>query len=221
VSSLHLGRGPGFGFGSRHGGPPRDAPPRDFPSFVDSSQPQIPTQLASASPSAVVAPIARYSETLLGHHVLPVSVVVVANQDPLRAAFEHAGWTNRKVSSVTPTFVDSRTPDAVLERTTSAPAVTRIAQVWKLPLEIPNGCPVWAVTVAQDAGTKWTWPALYPEHRIASRIDSERDALADELVLGSFEDLGRFSGKPAHGSGPAGSYVTDGKVALIRQPACK
>lgn len=213
VSSLHLGHRPG--------GPPRDFPQHDFPSFIDSSQPQTSTQLALASPSAVVAPIAHYSETLLGQHVQPVGVVVIANQDPFRAALEHAGWTERKVSSVTPTFIDSRTPQAVMVRKTSSPPKTQIAQIWQLPLEIPNGCPVWAVTVAQDAGTKWTWPALYPEPRIGSRIDSDRDAFAGGLVLGGFVDLGRFPViKPMHGTGPAGSYVTDGKVAVIRQFDC-
>jgi membrane-associated phospholipid phosphatase len=221
VSSLHLGRGPGFGFGGRHGGPPRGGPPRDFPSFIDTSQPQTSTLLASANPSAVVAPIARYSETLLGHHVQPVGVAVIGNEKPLRDAFEHAGWTERKLSSVPPTFVDTRTPNFVMERKTSSPAETQIAQVWFLPLEIPNGCPVWAVTVAQDAGTKFTWPALYPEPHIGSGVDSDRDALADGLVLGGFVDLGRVqAGKATHGTGPAGSYVTDGKVAVMRQFDC-
>jgi len=223
VTSLHLGRGPGFGFGRHHGGPPRDdnGPPRDFPSFIDTSQPLRPTQLLSASPSAVVAAVPRYSETLLGRKVVPVGAVVVANDQPLQTAFEHAGWTDHELSSTTPTFVDSRTPDAVLTRTNTSPPTTDIAQLWKLPLETPNGCPVWAVTVAQDAGAKVTWPALYSERHIASNVDRARDTLAKELELGGFVDLGRVAGgKAVHGSGSAGSFVTDGKVAVVRQFDC-
>jgi undecaprenyl-diphosphatase len=226
VSSLHLGRGPGFGFGGHHGGPPHDfnsdtGPPRDFPSFVDTSRPLEPTQLASASPAAVVAPVPRYSETLLGNHVMPVGVVVVANSDALHAAFEHAGWTNAKLSSQATTFVDSRTPDAVFTLESSSPTKTHVAQVWQLPLQTPNGCPVWAVTAAQDAGKKVSWPALLPERHIASGVDGERDALVKELELGGFVDLGQVqAGNPVHGSGSAGSYVTDGKVSVVRQFDC-
>jgi membrane-associated phospholipid phosphatase len=223
VSSLHLGRGPGFGFGGHHG-PPHGAdngPPRDFPSFIDTSQPLRPTQLASSSPAAVAAPVPRFSDTLLGGHVMPVGLVVIANAAPFRAAFEHAGWVNQKLSAASTTFVDSRAPDAVVTRTTTSPAEKHVAQVWELPLHAPNGCPVWAVTVAQDAGKKISWPSLAAEQHIESNVDSERDSLAKELTLSGFVDLGRVqAGKAVHGSGAAGSFVTDGKVAVIRQFDC-
>ena len=243
TTSLHrFGRGPGFGFGHRHGPPPKGFTPHDFPSFVDSSQPQVPTQAASAAPAAVLAPIAHFSETLLGSHVQPVDVVAVANQDPLLAAIKQAGWTDGQIptpkdipatfwhgitggqdrdAAFTPTFLDGRSPDLVLMRTTPHSSDRHVAQVWKLPLETPNGCTVWAFTVGRSIGEKWSWPALYPEPHIASDIDTERDSLADGLAGAGFDDLGRFPFVgPMHGTGSAGSYVTDGQVAVVRQPDC-
>ena len=142
----------------------------------------------------MLAPVPKFSETLLGEHSQPVNVVVVGNAQPLHAALAQEGWQLGAVSTpddiaptfwraltggtdankFAPVFLDTRAPAAVLRRPASdGHGGTEVAQVWQLPLEAPNGCPVWAITVSRDTGAKWTWPTLYPQHRIAS-VDAER-----------------------------------------------
>ena len=91
---------------------PRNFPPGAFGiGFRDFDGPTTqPTQLAALDPASVLGPLPRYSETLLGGHVQPVGLVVVADADHVRAALDAGGWTDADV-------VDAQGPRAhVLER---------------------------------------------------------------------------------------------------------
>jgi undecaprenyl-diphosphatase len=213
---------------------PRNIPPglfRERTAHADA------TRLAAVDPAAVLGSLPRYSESLLGSHVLPVGLVVVAGADRLRGAIRVAGWTAAAVvtpkdlarfpwsgdASVAPTFYDSRTPDLVVHRAVGGSGgAEREAEVWQLPITTPGGCSVWAVTASRYDGTEWDWRRLQTARHHASDIDAERDALAGALVAeGGFEDAGRFPfARSGPGSGPGGSYATDGKVALLRQTSC-
>ena len=175
------------GFGGFPGGLHHEPPGFDDVSTVPKSY-----RLTSSAPATVLASVPRFSETLLGEHDQPVSVVVVGNDQPLHAALAQGGWQLGAVSTpddiaptfwraltggsdrnkFAPAFLDTRSPTAVLRRPASDGRGTEVAQVWSLPLEAPNGCPVWAITAARDTGAKWTWPTLYPQHRIASDVDT-------------------------------------------------
>ena len=124
---------------------------------------------------------------------------------------------------VAPVFYDTRAPDLVLRRTTDEPG-GRVgeAQFWELPIRTANGCSVWAATTSVHDRTQWDWTRLYPDRLRDPEVDGQRDALAQSLAAaGNFDDLGRFAfATTDSGSGPGGSYTTDGKVALLRQPGC-
>ena len=226
----------------------RDRGARDVPDPFRfrgaSSLPADASRLASAEPAAVLGSLPHFSETLLGRRAQPLGLVVIASEDRLHAAVEQAGW--KQASIMTPkrlipdffagltggadrnepvavTFYDTRQPDVVLWRPASDHgAATHRAQVWELPMETPNGCPVWAVTTSGGEGGRFSWRGLFPLGHDAPTIDSERDALTSGLAAsGSFDALGRFDFEGAmRGHGPGGKYSTDGKVAVLRQPGC-
>jgi undecaprenyl-diphosphatase len=234
VHSVHRfqDRGPRFG-------PPGFA----FPDFDRSAPPSQPTQLSTVDPSVVLDPLPLYTETLLGTNVQPVNLVVVADRDHVQAAFQRAGWRTAPVSTpkdllptwwrgvrsrseasdpVAPRFYDTRAPDAVLRHAASGGGETVAeTEVWELPIQTPDGCSVWALTTAQHDRTVWDWTRVYPARLRAPAVDERRDALARSFAGAGFEDAGRFAFAPdGVGSGPGGSYETDGKVALLRQPGC-
>jgi undecaprenyl-diphosphatase len=211
--------------------------------FRGSSAPVDPTRLATADPAAMLEPLPRFSETLLGRRGQPLSLVVVAKDDQLGIAMERAGWTLAQELTpkrlprdlwsglmswtglvggvgadepITPTFFDARAPDIVARRQSAD------AELWQLPVVTPADCVVWGVTTASDQRTTIGWRTLLPRRRIAPSIDAARDALAHALAAtGALADAGRFGFvAPMHGTGPLGAFVTDGKVALLRQPGC-
>jgi len=235
----------GFGFGGR--GPrhfPSGAPdsfvpggfnPQNF-RFGGDTSPTPPTTLTSDDPSALIDPLPHFSETLLGGHVQPVGLVVVASEARLRAAIKNAGWTDADVvtpkdlggiltgsggAKVAPTYFDTRAPDIVIRRASTEHGRTHEAQVWQLPVITQSGCSTWAITTTLDEGTHISWPALFPERSTGSAIDTERDDLATQLKDSGLDDLGLqdFAGA-MHGTAPGGSYVTDGKIVLLQQAGC-
>jgi undecaprenyl-diphosphatase len=235
VHSVHRfqDRGPRLPSGFSFGDWDRSAPPSE------------PTRLAALDPESVLGPLPLYSETLLGTNVQPVNVVVVADRERMQAAFERDGWRAAPVASpkdlvpafrdgvrgnseaddpTAPVFYDTRAPDVVLRRAAGADRGNVLeTRVWELPIRTPSGCSVWAVTTDRHERTEWDWTRLFPARLRAPDIDAQRDALARALTAdGRFEDAGRFAFTPeGTGTGPGGSYTTDGNVALLRQPNCR
>jgi len=223
--------------------PPTGVVTPPFITFAGSATSFPPTQLASDDPTAWLQRLPHFADTLLGRRSLPVGLVIVGRADQLEVAIEQAGWTQANVVTprhlasdfwagltgrstrnimFAPTFYDTRAADAVIQRPAGRGIQTHEADLWQLPLVTPAGCPVWAVTASLDQRVDWTWRTLFPERHIAPTIDAERDALAGALAAtGRLDNLGRanFAGA-MHGSTPSGSYATDGKVALLRQPDC-
>jgi membrane-associated phospholipid phosphatase len=228
----------------------RDRGPR-FPSgfsfrdFDRSAPPSDPTRLAALDPGSVLDPLPLYTETLLGTNVQPVNLVVVADRDQLQKAFQREGWRDAPVATpkdlaptfwrgvrgepesgdpVAPVFYDTRTPDFVLRRSAGGDGEDVLeTQAWQLPIRTARDCSVWAVATSRHDRTEWDWTRLFPARLRAPNIDDERDALVRSLGAdGRFEDAGRFAFSPeGTGTGPGGSYTTDGEVALLRQPGCR
>ena len=222
---------------------PSNFPPGSFQEEFDAPEVE-PIRLAAVDPASVLGPLPHYSETLLGGHVQPVGLVLVADADHVRAALIGAGWTDAdwttpkdlaptlwsgvrgdtdRDAPLAPSFYDSRAPNFVARRPVpGAPGAEHEAELWQLPVETAGGCSVWAVTTSRYDRTEWDWRRLYPVRRHGANVDAERDALARSLAAGGrLDDVGRFAfGRPGSGAGPGGSYDTDGKVALLRQPGC-
>ena len=211
--------------------------------FLGFAAPVAPTRLETAAPATMLGVLPRFTETLLGRRAQPLGLVVVAKGDQLGLALEHAGWqpaqelTPKRLprdlwsglmswtglvggvgagEPITPTFYDTRAPDIVARRRAAD------AELWQLPVETPGDCVAWGVTTARDQGTTIGRRTLIPRRRIAPAIDAERDALARELVAGGgLIDAGRYAFiRPARERGSRGAFVTDGKVALLRQRGC-
>jgi membrane-associated phospholipid phosphatase len=235
----------GFGFGDRGprhfpGGGPNGFVPGGFAQqnfrFGGNTAPTPPTTLTSDDPSALIDSLPHFSDTLLGEHVQPVSLVVVASEARLRAALKSAGWTGAEVltpkdlgaeltgsggAKVAPTFYDTSAPDLMIRRASTERGKTHEAQVWQLPVITQSGCSTWAITTTLDEGTHVSWPALFPERSTGSAIDTERDDMATQLKDSGLDDLGLLDFAGAmHGTAPGGSYVTDGKIALLQQAGC-
>jgi hypothetical protein len=226
---------------------PRFPPGFSFHDFDRSAPPSEPTQLDALDPASVLDPLPLYTETLLGTNVQPVNLVVVAARDRMQEAFRREGWRAAPVATpkdlvpalgrgarseseasdpVAPVFYDTRAPDFVLRRPAGSGDYGEDVletQAWELPIRTPRGCSVWAVTTSLHERTEWDWTRLFPARLRAPNIDEQRDALARALAAdGRFEDAGRFAFTPeGTGTGPGGSYSTDGNVALLRQPGCR
>ena len=163
----------------------------------------------------MLGPLPRYTETLLGGHVQPVGLVVVADADRLRTALEREGWRAADVVTpkdlapswwsgirgetkaddpVAPSFYDTRAPDLVLRRPAGGDGEYEYeTQLWELPLTTAGGCTVWAGTASIHDRTQWDWSRLYPARLGGRQIDDERDALTRALAAdGRFDDLGRL-----------------------------
>jgi hypothetical protein len=223
---------------------PRFPPGFSFRDFDRSAPPSEPTELGQLDPASVLDPLPLYSETLLGNNVQPVNVVVVADPARLRETLRREGWRRAPVTTpkelgptlwrgvrggsqgndpAAPTFYDTRAPDLVLRRASGGDGeYVYETQVWQLPIQTARGCSVWAMTTSLHDRTEWDWTRLFPARLRAPNVDDERDALAKSLATdGPFEDVGRFTFASAGtGTGAGGSYSTDGKVALLRDPAC-
>lgn len=214
-----------------------------FPSTV---APPAPIQLASTPPADLLAPLPHFSETLLGRRMEPLGLVIVANENQLRAAIAHAGWTVADTitpgrllhtywagitgqadatAPVTPTFLDTRLEDLAIQQQSLGQGVKarHHARLWRLPLLTPGGCAVWGVTASLDDRVEWTVRTLFPNHHIAPAIDTEREYLASALAsTGRLRDIGRYAFVgPTLGSNAAGdAFFSDGDVALLRNAGC-
>jgi undecaprenyl-diphosphatase len=223
---------------------PRFPPGFSFRDFDRSAPPPEPTRLAKLDAGSVLDLLPLYSETLLGSKVQPVNLVVVAEHDRMQAALQGQGWrtapvftpkdlarsfvhgvrsTSEASDPGAPVFYDTRAPDFVLRRPAGGDGENVYeTEAWELPIRTADECSVWAVTTSLHDRTEWDWTRLVPARLRAPNVDDERDALASSLAqAGRFDDVGRFPFSPAGtGSGPGGSYETDGQVAFLRQPGC-
>lgn len=193
--------------------------------------------------AALVAQVPRYSETLLGQPMEPVSILVVASEQHLRDAVGDGRWTvadrntprralrtylagtlgqDDPAAPVTPTFLDTRLQDLAIEQPRSGAGVRsrHHARLWQLPLVTSDGCPVWAVTASLDDRVEWTLRTIFPNHHIAPDIDTERAHVLETLTAsGVLDNFGTrpFVG-PTLGTNAAGDhFFTDGNIAVLRQ----
>jgi membrane-associated phospholipid phosphatase len=206
-----------------------------------------PTHLATTQPATLLRVLPRYSETLFERRMEPLGLVIIASNADLRGAIKQAGWTiadpitpgrllhtywaglrghTDLTAPVTPTFLDTRVEDLAIQQQSLGRGVKarHHARLWRLPLDSPAGCPVWAVTASLDDHVEWTLRTLLPNHHIAPAIDTERDLLANTLQHGSkLKGLGRFRlVGPTLGTNAAGDpFFTDGNIAVLRQPSCR
>lgn len=206
----------------------------------------VPERLETSDPAGALENLVPFSETLTGRHIEPIGLVIAASEPQLTAAFSAAGWSIAEpptfrnllevywaglrgredlTAPVTPSFFDSRVQDIAIEkpvaRSTGQVRVRHHARLWRLPVVLDNGCPVWVATASLDNGVEWTWRTVLPNHHIAPAIDVEQSFLVKDLVsTGRLESSGRARvTEPMMGTNAAGDpWFTDGIASLLIDP---
>lgn len=140
----------------------------------------------------------KYSETLIGQKMEPISFIVVADEEDLVNVFAESGWyTSDKVSPktilklfinavlntsyptgpVTPSFLNSRPENIAFEKPTSAETLRQRhhARFWQTNYYLESK-PVWVATASFDDGLRY-----FVTHKIRPDIDTERDYIKNDL----------------------------------------
>lgn len=176
----------------------------------------------------------KYSETIVGNKMGPVSLIVVASSDDLNKTFAKAGWfvADRGVSKipkltrtailnqpyptapVTPSFLMAQREDIAFEKPTDLNTMRQRhrARFWLTNYSV-NGTPVWVATASFGDGMRYIIT-----HNIRPDIDTERDFIKDELInTGLMESVKEiqlvppFAGKNQGGD----KFFTNGKAYVM------
>ncbi len=140
----------------------------------------------------------KFSESLIGEKMEPVSLVVAAQQTQLTTAFQSAGWLvadrqtpanwwrlavaaflnqSYPTAPVTPSFLAERPETIAFEKPTETDTVRQRHHVrfWRTDFTWGQR-PLWVATASFDDGLRYLIT-----HKIRPDIDTERDFIKDEL----------------------------------------
>lgn len=178
-----------------------------------------------------------FTESITGKQQEPLNIIIVASEESLLvSAFKAAGWQpadpttfgtvartvkallgNESYSTapIAPSFWDGKINDFGFEKPTPSHTVRQRHHVrlWKTDLVTRGNGSVFVGTVSLDEGMKW---GLL--HKMKPDIDSERETLLSDLLLGgkltaSYKK--RFV-EPLSGSNFVGDvYFTDGYICVV------
>ncbi len=179
----------------------------------------------------------RFTESITGKQQEPLNIILIARDEAsLVSAFKAAGWqpadpatfatvarTVRALlgnegyptAPVTPSFWDGRINDFGFEKPTPSHTVRQRhqARLWKTDLVTPGNSRVFVGTISLDWGMKWGLV-----HKMKPDMDSEREALLIDLLLGGKVKAyykKRFV-KPLSGRNFAGDiFFTDGNICEV------
>jgi undecaprenyl-diphosphatase len=176
----------------------------------------------------------KFSETITGKNMEPVSLIVVASPDELNKVFEKAGWfiadrgvdkiwklgfaayLNQSYPSapVSPTFLKSERETIAFEKPTDLNTARQRhhTRFWLTNYSV-NGTPVWIATASFDSGLRY-----FITHEIKPDIDTERDFIKGELVnTGLVKNIKEIQlVPPLKGTNQGGDrFFTDGKAYVM------
>ncbi|KAA0894301.1 LssY C-terminal domain-containing protein [Oryzomonas rubra] len=179
----------------------------------------------------------RFTESISGKRQEPLNIILVARDEgSLASAFKAAGWQpadpvtigtvsktvkalmgneSYPTAPIAPAFWNGRINDAGFEKPTPAQTVRQRHRVrlWKTDLLTTGAGRVFVGTISLDAGMKWGLM-----HKMGTDIDSEREALLKDLLLGGRVTDSRTSRfvEPHSGRNFAGdSFFTDGSLSVV------
>lgn len=179
----------------------------------------------------------RTTESITGERQEPLSIIIVVKDNAaLSNAFKAANWyptdpvtlgsvaktikallanESYPTAPLTPSFWNGTINDVGFEKPTPAQTVRQrhCVRLWKTNLITPNNRQVYVGTTSQEAGVKWGFtPKIKPD------IDSERDALLNDLLLngkGTSYNTYRFI-EPFSGHNFVGDlFFTDGNLSVV------
>lgn len=203
--------------------------------------PQDPTIIAIASsPEELEKTVSRedfpkFSETLVGQKMEPISLVVVGSRDTLVEAFRSAGWSVADkprpatlsrlavaavlnlpydAAPVTPAFLDAQPDTLAFEKATAAETVRERhhARFWGTKFRYGD-VPVWVGTASFDKGLRFLIT-----HKIAPNIDTEREFVYADLGQSFRAGESRTVQlvEPMLGENQIGdAFFTDGKAYIL------
>ena len=179
----------------------------------------------------------RFTESIAGKRQEPLNIIMVARDEAsLASAFKAAGWQpadpvtigtvartvktllgneSYPTAPITPSFWNGKINEAGFEKPTPAHTVRQRHHVrlWKTDLVTTGNSRVFVGTISLDAGMKWGLM-----HKMKPEIDSEREALLNDLLLGGKVTAyykNRFV-EPLSGHNFAGDiFNTDGYIFVV------
>lgn len=179
----------------------------------------------------------RFTESISGKRQEPLNIILVAKDEAsLVGAFKAVGWQPAEpvtigtmaktvkallgnesypAAPIAPSFWNGKINDLGFEKPTPAHTARQRhhVQLWKTDLVITGNSHVFIGTIGQDAGMKWGLM-----HKIKPDIDSEREVLLNDLLLGgkvTASCRNRFV-EPFSGRNFAGDiFFTDGYLCVV------
>ncbi len=145
----------------------------------------------------------RFTESITGKQQEPLNIVIIARDEAsLLNAFRAAGWQaadpvtiasvartvmallgngNYPTAPIAPSFWNGKINDVGFEKATPARSLRQRhhLRLWKTDLTTTDSSRVFVGTISRDAGMKWGLV-----HKMKPDIDSERDGLLNDLLLG-------------------------------------
>ncbi len=181
---------------------------------------------------------AKYSETLTGQPMEPISFVYVGSENAIKTLFLSHGWymadpptlsntiktygvgfQSRQylTAPVTPSYLDAKPQDEAFEKPTE---INKLEQrhhtrIWRTNLVLPGGTKIWVATASFDIGIKLTSTLKIPTHQIDPNIDAEREYIIRSLGIENPSYIQVV--EPQLGKNASGDpFFTDGKAAVIK-----
>ncbi len=177
----------------------------------------------------------KFSETLTGEKMEPVSLIIVGSKDELTAAFKEAGWMTADIwgvrtllrmggaaidnapypaAPVTPSFLNAEPETIAFQKATekNSPRERHHARFWLTQYRFGSR-PVWVATASFDEEIRYLIT-----HKIDPNIDAERDFIKTELEGTKSVDALRQIQlvQPLRGKNQIGyEFFTDGKAYIM------
>ncbi|MCX6813132.1 MAG: LssY C-terminal domain-containing protein [Candidatus Azambacteria bacterium] len=177
----------------------------------------------------------KFSETLVGQKMEPISFIIVSSKETLKRAFQQAGWfvadeqnantlyhlviaailnQSYPTAPVTPSFLNAQPNTIAFEKPTEAQTVRERHHIrfWLTNFRYDND-PVWVATASFDQNIRY-----FITHAIRPDIDTEREFIKDELLkTGNINKTQEIQLVPRLlGENQSGNqFFTDGKAYII------
>lgn len=209
--------------------------PLQFPAPQSQSTVQVRPSLSSLESVIASKDFSKFSETLSGQQMEPISFFMIGSKEQLVKSFEDSGWFqadevnpqrlvllaktaifNQKylTAPVTPAFYDKKSNNLAFEKPTESLTVKQRHHIrfWLTDLKYGND-PVWVATASFDDGLKY-----FVTHKIKPDVDTEREFIYNDLVRNNKvreEEKIQFV-SPMLGQNQSGDqFFTDGKAYII------
>jgi hypothetical protein len=169
-----------------------------------------------------------------------INVMFIGSREQLEAAFLAAGWTetphstfrshllnvravmeNRgnRAAPMSTLVLDGETADMMWQKGLNDVGKRHHIRIWKRQ-ETWNGEEIWLGAATHDVDYAFLRPGMPVTHRIAQRIDRERDKVVHDLEFASSVDLADWLDRPevSHETHNATGdrMSTDGRLAVVR-----